>query len=160
MVLSDFSTAKNTNDWYILNDGVMGGKSEGEFFTDKDGYAVFQGDVSLKNNGGFTSVRYDFDTKNIEGKSVVKIELKGDKKNYQFRTKEEAEGRFQFKHEFETSGKWETIEISLKEMTPSWRGMRPNVPNFSATTINQIGFLIANKKNEKFKLMIKKIWLE
>lgn len=160
MVLSDFSEDKATDNWYIVNDGVMGGKSEGEFSFDKEGYALFAGDVSLKNNGGFTSVRYDFDTKNISGKTVAKIELKGDKKNYQFRTKEEGESRFQFKYEFETSGKWETIEIPLKEMTPTWRGMRPDVPNFSATTINQIGFLIANKKNEKFELKIKKIWLE
>lgn len=159
MVLSDFSANSTVEGWYVVNDGVMGGLSEGAFSVHQEGYAVFEGDVSLENNGGFTSVRHDFETRSIKGKKVMKITLKGDGKNYQFRTREEG-GRFQFKYGFETSGEWETIEIPLQEMTPTWRGRRPNVPNFSGKTIQQVGFLIANKKNESFKLLIKKIWVE
>jgi hypothetical protein len=45
-------------------------------------------------------------------------------------------------------------------MYPSWRGRRLNQPNFSEDFINEITFLIGNKKNENFKLLIDKIELK
>lgn len=65
-----------------------------------------------------------------------------------------------FKYEFQTSGNWELIEIPLGEMTPTYRGMRPNQPNYAAKILSEIGFLIANKQEEQFELLIEKIWLE
>jgi hypothetical protein len=56
-----------------------------------------------------------------------------------------------------TTGKWQEIEISLKDMSPYFRGNKVNKPNFSANGIVQISFLIGNGENEKFKLLIDKI---
>lgn len=158
--LSDFSKNASFDHWRIVNDGVMGGLSEGQFIPTKDGHAVFKGSVSLKNNGGFTSVRCGMNDLNISGASSVKIKLKGDKKNYQFRVKESQGDRHAYKYEFETSGKWEEIHIPIKEMTPTFRGRRPDLPNFQAEQLDEIGFLIANKKNESFELEIASIVLE
>lgn len=36
----------------------MGGKSSGDFYINESGNGVFEGFVSLANNGGFSSVRY------------------------------------------------------------------------------------------------------
>lgn len=160
MVISDFSEPAEFDNWVIVDDGVMGGKSEGEFKPTKEDKALFKGDVSLKNNGGFTSIRNSFDQKDISGATKAMITIKGDKKNYQFRVKEANKDRHAYKYEFETSGKWETIEIPLSEMEPTFRGMRPNYPNYEAKDLSEIGFLIANKKNESFSLEISKIWLE
>lgn len=159
-VLSDFSKSTDFKSWTIVNDGVMGGKSVSEFSQTKDGTALFKGEVSIENNGGFTSIRQSFKRKDITGASKVMIQLKGDQKNYQFRVKNEQSDRHVYKYEFETSGEWETIEVPLNEMAPSFRGMRPNLPNYTAENLSQIGFLISNKKNEAFELLIEKIWLE
>lgn len=43
--------------WRSLNDGVMGGMSDGFFATNTDGSGMFVGNVSLERNGGFASVR-------------------------------------------------------------------------------------------------------
>jgi NADH dehydrogenase [ubiquinone] 1 alpha subcomplex assembly factor 1 len=45
-------------------------------------------------------------------------------------------------------------------MYPSFRGRRLNQPNFSNDSIEELTFLIGNKKSEKFKLLIDKIVLE
>ena len=44
-------------------------------------------------------------------------------------------------------------------MYPSFRGRRLNTPNFSHDFIEQIVFLIGNKKKEDFKLIIDTIEL-
>ncbi|MFN4198010.1 MAG: CIA30 family protein, partial [Flavobacterium sp.] len=54
----------------------------------------------------------------------------------------------------------EIIEIPLNRMYPSFRGRTLNLPNFEANTIEEIAFLIGNKKNESFTLLIDKIELK
>jgi monofunctional biosynthetic peptidoglycan transglycosylase len=55
-IVFDFSTASHAAGWQIVNDAVMGGVSDGEFRLAK-GVAIFSGNISLENNGGFASVR-------------------------------------------------------------------------------------------------------
>jgi hypothetical protein len=157
--LSDFSNENEQNQWIIVNDGVMGGQSEGKISFEDD-KAVFSGEVSLKNYGGFTSIRKSFSPQKIDAFTHAHIRLKGDGKNYQFRVKAKVEDRHSYKYEFPTSGKWETIVIPLNDMRPTYRGYTPDLPNFESVFLSQIGFLIANKKAEKFELRIGEIWLE
>ena len=160
-VLADFSNSENFKLWKVVNDGVMGGESIASFEQTAEGNALFKGHVSLENNGGFSSVRYSFDKKALDKKvSKICIKLKGDQKNYQLRVKNDQSERHAYKFEFATSGEWETIEIKVTDMSPTYRGMAPNLPNYKAETLGEIGFLIANKKQENFALVIAKIWIE
>jgi len=43
--------------WRVVNDGVMGGLSKGQIKVSKDGILTFSGNLSLENNGGFSSMR-------------------------------------------------------------------------------------------------------
>ena len=52
------------------------------------------------------------------------------------------------------------IQIPLQEMYPSFRGRKLAQPNFSSDHVEEIAFLIGNKKPESFKLMIDKIELK
>ena len=45
-------------------------------------------------------------------------------------------------------------------MYPSFRGRKLNKSNFSESEIQEIAFLIGNKKEENFKLLIDKIELK
>ena len=51
-VIFDFNTNTNPRDWKIVDDGVMGGISKSIITLDQDGNGIFEGHVSLENNGG------------------------------------------------------------------------------------------------------------
>lgn len=160
MVLFDFNKDVELTQWRIVDDVVMGGRSDGHFGISAAGHGVFQGKVSLENNGGFSSVRYWFDQKNVERYERVKIRLKGDGKQYQFRVKSDQRDRFSYIYEFNTSSEWELIEIPFSEMVPGFRGRPLNIPNYDGKQLAEIAFLISNKVPESFRLEIDNITLE
>jgi len=101
--LFDFTKDAELSDWYILDDVVMGGRSDGHLTLTKEGMGLFSGHVSTENNGGFSSVRYKNKQLNISGYTVCKLRLRGDGKRYQFRVKSESSDRFSYITYFETS---------------------------------------------------------
>jgi len=159
-VIFDFNKKSDLQNWIIVNDVVMGGRSSSTFKLDEDGLGVFEGNISLENNGGFSSLRYRFLKRTIKGATQVKITLRGDGKKYQFRVKSNAGDYYSYIVPFLTSGEWQEIVIPLGDMYPSFRGRRLNQPNFSNDSIEELTFLIGNKKSERFKLLIDKIVLE
>jgi len=130
--------------------------SEATFKVGENGTALFTGEVSLENNGGFSSIRYNTQKTDVEGYTTLAITLKGDGKDYQVRIRENNDDYFSYIATFQTSGKWETIEIPLKEMFPSFRGQKLDRPNFKGKTIVELTFLIGNKKAEAFTLELQK----
>jgi hypothetical protein len=159
-IIYDFNKDSSKNDWRIIDDGVMGGESQGSFSFDTDGNGVFKGTVSLENNGGFSSVRHQFDKIQTTKDSKVLIRLKGDGKEYQFRIKDKYNSYYSYITTFKTSGEWETIELKLSDLYPSFRGRKLNLPNFESDSFEEIVFLIGNKKNESFQLLLDKIELK
>jgi NADH dehydrogenase [ubiquinone] 1 alpha subcomplex assembly factor 1 len=159
-LIFDFNKNSSISNWKIIDDGVMGGLSQGRFSINNDGNGVFEGDISLENNGGFSSVRHTFNKINVNSESIVRIRLKGDGKAYQFRIKDKNESYFSYISTFQTSGEWQTIDIKLTDLYPSYRGRRLNLPNFNNDSFEEIVFLIGNKKNESFKLLLDKIELK
>ncbi len=159
-LIFDFNFNSNISSWKVVDDVVMGGRSNGKFKIDGDGNGVFSGDVSIENNGGFSSVQYQFEKINVTNGSKVIIRLKGDGKEYQFRIKNNRNNYYSYIINFKTNGDWENIIINLKDLYPSFRGQTMNIPNFSGNSIEEIVFLIGNKKNESFSLVLDKIDLE
>jgi NADH dehydrogenase [ubiquinone] 1 alpha subcomplex assembly factor 1 len=159
-LIYDFNKNASPRDWRIIDDGVMGGLSQGKFSIDPNGNGVFAGTVSLENNGGFSSVRYQFDKIKVTKDSKVRIRLKGDGKEYQFRIKDKTSSYYSYITTFKTSGNWESIEIKLSDLYPSFRGRTLDLPNFKSDSFEEIVFLIGNKKNESFQLLLDKIELD
>lgn len=159
-VIFDFNTKSDLQDWVIVDDVVMGGESSGTFKLNADGFGVFEGSISLDNNGGFSSVRYRFEKLRIKEYTKVIIKLRGDGKNYQFWIKSNVGDYYSYIAPFLTSGEWQEIEILLKDMYPSFRGRRLDRPNLSDDYVEEICFLIANNKEEQFKLVIDKVELK
>jgi hypothetical protein len=160
MVIFDFNKKSDISDWEIVNDVVMGGQSSSEFFLNEEGHGVFKGVVSLENNGGFSSLRVRFKQKNIKGYEKILIHLKGDGKRYQFRVKTNKDDQQAYIHYFETTGEWQTIEMMLTALEPTFRGRKLTMTNFPAEELEEVGFLIGNKVNEYFEVVIDKIILE
>ncbi|MGO2101483.1 MAG: CIA30 family protein [Psychroflexus halocasei] len=155
-----FSKQAQLKNWKIVDDVVMGGKSSSEIKLDEQGNGLFDGKVSLKNNGGFSSVRYCFQRKNNEKYTHLIIEIKGEGKEYQFRVRENSSDQHAYKAHFKTSGDWEIVKIPFNEMSPTLKGQKLDMPIFSGKYLEEIGFLIANKKEQNFQLIIKKIELK
>ncbi|WP_040506616.1 CIA30 family protein [Gillisia limnaea] len=160
LLLFDFSSTDDWSGWEVENDVVMGGNSSSKLERSVEGNAVFKGAVSLENNGGFASVQYHFDSKNIKGYEKAHIQLKGDGKDYQFRIKTNLNDRASYVYTFKTTGDWQTVEIPLNQMEPTYRGNKLDKPNFNADKIQEIRFLIGNKKAEDFRLEIDQIELK
>ena len=160
ITIYDFDKNASANDWRIVDDVVMGGESNGRFSIDSDGHGVFEGKISLENNGGFSSVRYQFEKLAVTENSTVLITLKGDGKDYQFRIKDKSSTSYSYITTFKTSGEWQTIEIKLSDLYPSFRGRKLDLPNFQSDFFEEIVFLIGNKKEESFKLILDKIELK
>ncbi len=80
-VLFDFNKNSDLQNWVIVDDVVMGGESSGSFGSSSEGYGIFKGSISLDNNGGFSSVRYQFERKIVKDFTKIILKIKGDSKN-------------------------------------------------------------------------------
>ncbi|MFT5736620.1 MAG: hypothetical protein ACJAU2_000384 [Maribacter sp.] len=158
-IIVDFKENPSTINWYVIDDVVMGGRSSGTFDLIDEGYGKFSGVVSLENNGGFSSVRYDMKTTIVNPNNIIRIRLKGDGNPYQFRVKDKRRQYYSYSIKLETSGDWQTLEFRLKDLYPIFRGRALDLPNFNHDTIEELQFLIGNKKPQEFKLLIASIIL-
>ena len=159
-IIFDFNNDANIQDWFITNDGVMGGKSMGNFTLNAEGNGVFSGDISLENNGGFSMLSYNFEPLSVQKCSTIVLRIKGDNKAYQFRIKAGKEDYFSYVYPIHVSQQWQEVEIPIHQMYPWFRGIKLDKPNFKAESIEEIAFLIANKKAEHFQLLIDNIKLK
>jgi len=155
-----FSAQTNIREWRIVNDGVMGGISRSSLVLTDAGHGRFSGNVSLANNGGFASVQLNKTIKLAEERKFIVLRVKGDGKRYEFRLNSETSQYESYVHQFDTSGEWETIKLSISEFYPTFRGRKLNIPNFNFEQIGQMSFFIANGQEENFVLLIDWIGLE
>ena len=160
LTLTEFTNDSNARDWKVVNDGVMGGLSSGNFEISPAGHGLYYGKVSLENNGGFSLVRYQFSPLNVTPYDKVVIRLKGDGKQYQFRVKSSITDRHCYIGNFVTSGDWQTVEIPLNGMTARFRGNDLDLPDYPAQLMEEIAFLVGNKRAESFRLEIDQIILK
>ena len=149
---------QNIKSWRITNDGVMGGKSQGSFTLHAD-HALFSGNISLENNGGFSSV---YRTVSSVEKAVknVSIDVKGDGLTYQLRLSVNVDGyRLAYKHNFNTTAeRQEKLTFLLTDFQATFRGRNiTTAPVLLSENIIEIGFLVTQKVSGPFLLAIKSI---
>ena len=156
----NFDSKQSVSKWKTINDDVMGGVSTSEVTYNNNDYAIFSGNVSLENNGGFASIRRQLSGVNLYNKKSIVLKVKGDGKNYQLRIKKNRFDYYSYVYSFPTSGNWESVSVELASMYPSFRGQRLNFSNFSDKQIQQISILIANDKEEEFNLIIDEICIQ
>lgn len=156
-VIFDFTSSSDIQNWRVVDDVVMGGRSSGEFTLSPDGHGLFSGDVSMENSGGFSSVCYPTSDLPASANSTMRISLKGDGKTYQFRIKHNRRFEYSYVHEFETTGEWQGIHIPLGEMYPVYRGHRLNRSDFNHNSIEELAFFIGNGRPQSFRLLIDKV---
>ena len=161
--LINFSDPQEVERWSPINDAVMGGFSEGRLRSDLAGHAVFSGNVSFANNGGFASVRCSPVDFGIPGAIAYLLAVMGDGKQYKltFRTDEAFDG-VNYQCRFHPpAGIWTTCRLACSDFSPSWRGRYvPDAPPFNPAHLRQVGFMIADRQKGPFALAIRGIAIE
>jgi hypothetical protein len=155
----DFNRESTLGNWAVVDDVVMGGRSVGNMYINKEGNAVFEGSVSLDNNGGFSSIRYRFDQLDVNQFSHIVFRIRGDGKTYQFRIKTGVYDRHSYSTEFKSTKEWQVVEIPMEELSPTWRGMKLEIPDYPGEQMSELAFFIGNSREESFKLEIDSIGL-
>ena len=155
-ILFDFQTATNTAAWQIVNDDVMGGVST-SFFRLTNGVAAFQGEVSLKHNGGFASVRSLPARHDLAGCDAFVVRVRGDGRRYKFtaRTDRSFDSAI-YQTAFTTKkGEWEEHRLPLKQFVPTFRGrVLSSEPPLDLGKVTSVGFLISDEQAGPFRLEI------
>ena len=154
VVMEDFDS-KNLLNWNIVNDTVMGGRSQASLKLINDTHADFSGYLSLENNGGFSSIRayYPPDLANV--KSII-LKIKGDGREYNFRIRGNSNSWASYTHSFDTiEGEWIEKELKIDDFYPVYRGYNlKDMPSLSEIIIKEIGIMISDKTEGSFNIEI------
>ena len=161
--LIDFAGADAVKRWQAVNDGVMGGVSEGKFkITDKKTLEFF-GTLSLENNGGFASVRTNAKKLGLEKGDTVVAKVRGDGREYSMNLYlNKPLMAFSYRATVQTK-KDEWIEIKLpldKFEATSFGRVVKDAGAVKPEEVNALGFMVADKKAGAFKMEIEWIKVE
>jgi hypothetical protein len=143
-----------------VHDVVMGGVSSGGIERTEHGSMLFEGVVSLENNGGFASIRSKPEEWNLDAHDGIVIRLRGDGKRYKLnlRTDSSFDGIL-YRVPFETrEGEWQELRFPFSDFVASFRGRAvPDAPPLDPARIVSFGFLISDKQEGPFRLEITQI---
>ena len=159
-MLIDFTDKKADHQMNVVNDGVMGGLSQGRIEMTQNDSLLFKGNISLQNNGGFSSFRIAGKLWDLSAWKGVEILVKGDGRTYGLRaTTDETflRSSVSFTADFKTvKDEWVKLQIPFSKMKASWRGRKLD-RNFDPAQIKGLGIILADKQAGKFALEIKSI---
>lgn len=149
--------------WRSNNDGVMGGLSRGGADIVAEGM-LFEGDLSLENNGGFSSI-YSNVNLDLSAFNGLRLQVLGDGRTYELRLESDAlfseRWPVSFSSPFKTSkGEWTEFFVPFDELNQSWRGRQLSGHTFNAKDIRRIGVMLADKQSGAFSLKVASITAE
>lgn len=159
-VLVSFASPDAGREWRTVNDVVMGGLSRSRLHATPAGTAVFEGDVSLENQGGFASAWIALDVPDLSAFEGLAIRVRGDGKTYRLRLR--MDDRFDgiaYSFSFATErDAWQTVRMPFRDFGASFRGQdRPDAEPLDPARIRQLGFLIGDRQEGSFRLEIEQV---
>ena len=158
--LFDFTGADAAKEWQAVNDGVMGGVSEGKFKITDMMTLEFFGTLSLENNGGFASVRSEAKKLGLEKSDTLVARVRGDGREYSMNLYlDKPLIAYSYRAEVQTK-KDEWIEVKLpldKFEATSFGRMVKDAGAVKPQEINGLGFLLGDKKAGPFKMEVESI---
>jgi monofunctional biosynthetic peptidoglycan transglycosylase len=153
-MLFDFSTPDAAKAWQTVNDGVMGGVSDGKVrITEKN--LEFYGTLSLENNGGFASVRSKAAKMDLSKYDGLVFKVRGDGRDYYLNVHVPTyQIAFSYRANFKTEkDKWTEVAIPFTDLkaTSFGRVVEKGKP-LNPRTVEAMGFVLADNKAGPFKL--------
>lgn len=159
-VLFNFQSADAAKQWQSVNDGVMGGRSEGQFKMTDDKTMQFFGTLSLENNGGFASVRTRPSKLELKKGDTLIARVRGDGRKYNFNLYVPRRlTAFSYRADFETKkDDWIEVELPLAKFEATSFGRVVQNQPLDPAEINGLGILLGDKKAGPFKLEVQ--WIK
>ncbi|MEM7676227.1 MAG: CIA30 family protein [Myxococcota bacterium] len=154
--LTDFTPKTESLGWYVLNDNVMGGRSEGSFAIER-GRLWFAGRTNT-NGGGFSSIRTRPTAFDLSSYAGIRLRILGDGRRYTWRLTSTAEYRgrpVSYWATFETlKGEWTTVEIPFTRFVARFRGSLIDAEPLTSARITAMGLMIYDKQDGPFAVRL------
>jgi NADH dehydrogenase [ubiquinone] 1 alpha subcomplex assembly factor 1 len=155
--LLDFSTSGVVQTFRVINDVVMGGVSTSRLRS-TDGGMVFEGEVSLENNGGFASFRGS--VRFPEEPAALLVTVRGDGQRYKLTLKvDDTTSTPQYQAAFVAPRDWQTLRFEAANFAASYRGRAVVAPIVRFVDAQYIGLLVSDRQSGPFKIELKDITL-
>jgi len=156
--LLDFSRLDVVRAFWVVNDGVMGGVSTSRL-SPAAGAMLFDGTVSLENNGGFASFRGPASFP--AGSGVLLLTVRGDGRRYKLTLKlDDDTGTAQYQAAFVAPSEWQTLRFKPDDFAASFRGRAVEAPTVRFVDVQYVGLLISDKQSGAFRIEVKDITTE
>lgn len=159
-VLFDFNGTDAADEWQTVNDGVMGGVSDGQFKISEEKTLEFYGTLSLENNGGFASVRSRSKDLGLKKGDRLVVRLRGDGREYSLNLYTQRRmTAFSYRAVFATKkDEWIEVLLPLDTFVATSFGQVIDNQPLEPGEVNGIGILLGDKKAGRFKLEVE--WIK
>ena len=153
-----FGPQKSGLQWFVINDGVMGGVSNSRVGVE-NGVMIFSGRVRLENNGGFASVRSELAQFDLSKFQTLRLRLRGEGKRFALQLGTRNARGLLYNFSFTAPKAFADVDIPLAALRPTRFGQELSLSRypFRADMVEHIGFIIANKSAEEFRLEVESI---
>ena len=151
-----------TAKWYSLNDGVMGGLSQG-MSQSGPGYMKYMGQLSLANNGGFSQIRMDIEDGAFSGAEGIELRVRGTDQNRKFKIFATASTSDWNLNMWEADlpalqTDWFTVRVPFNQLKLQIMGEYvENGGLISGDMVKKIGFFIMDKNTDEFEMHVEYI---
>ena len=163
LTLFAFTEADAAKQWQTVNDGVMGGVSEGKFKITDAKTMEFFGTLSLANNGGFASVRTKAKKLGFEKGDTIVAKVLGDGREYMLNLYQNKQRvAYSYRAAVQTKkDEWIEVKVPLDKFEATSFG-RPvkDARVVDPKEISALGFMLGDKKAGPFKLEVESIKVE
>lgn len=153
MMLFDFNTPNEAN-WQIVNDGVMGGRSEG-FVTIEDGTIRFTGTL-VTQGGGFTSVRANRSV-DLSGYDGLELRVRGGGRTFEIEVDDDTRRRGRSvsrRAPFDTQADWALVRVPFGSLRTTVFGEPVTAPAIDLANVKRIGLYIVDGQDGPFRLEV------
>ena len=152
-----FNDRSEVGKWQVVLDGVMGGLSTGDLALRNDAM-LFTGETSLRNNGGFSSIRCGVPEGTFADADSIKLRVRGDGRDWIVGTrKSNRMGGDSYWKRFNTEeGVWQTVTIPISSMERHFFGQRTS-GRITPEEVRGLEFYMYDKKAGPFSLEIDSI---
>ena len=183
VLLTDFTDAGHNARWSVVNDNVMGGRSDGylAFTDDERGVMTMTGDINT-NGGGFTSVRMRVDpavfgseaeASVLDGLRAVRLRVRGDAeslgKPFALRLEDDVPRprriNFRAVMSLDTNAdpaEWQTVTVPVADLQPTHHGRRLNPDDWApldTSRLDRVGIILSGVDDGPYRFEVERIEL-
>ena len=154
--LTSFSADGSDFDWYVQNDNVMGGRSEGGFAT-SSGQLIFSGNTNT-DGGGFSSIRTKPLKQDLSAYTGIRVKVKADGRRYTWGIQTDARWRgrrINYWADFDTlADETSVIDIPFLNFLPQFRGFKLDGPELDTSQITEFALYQYDKTDGPFEILL------